>query len=103
MTKALAENAEVNRVQDSADVGVEAFLGAMRVQAAAVNVVTSDGPGGRVGVTVSTPARQWASSRSGPGSKCHMTRVRAAFSPPSVPGMFSSSVMRHQYRQSAGR
>ena len=53
MTKALAENAEVNRVQDSADVGVEAFLGAMRVQAAAVNVVTSDGPGGRVGVTVS--------------------------------------------------
>lgn len=53
MTKALAGNAEMNRAQDSADVGVEAFLGAMRVQAAAVNVVTSDGPGGRVGVTVS--------------------------------------------------
>lgn len=53
MTKALAENAGVNRGEDSADVGVEAFLGAMRVQATAVNVVTSDGPGGRVGVTVS--------------------------------------------------
>ena len=53
MTKALAGNAEVNRGRDSGDVGVEAFLGAMRVQATAVNVVTSDGPGGRVGVTVS--------------------------------------------------
>lgn len=53
MTKALAENTGGTLARDSADVGVEAFLGAMRVQAAAVNVVTSDGPAGRVGVTVS--------------------------------------------------
>ena len=32
---------------------VDTFVGAMRVQAAAVNLVTSDGPGGKTGVTVS--------------------------------------------------
>lgn len=34
-------------------VDTDAFVGAMRVQAAAVNLVTSNGPGGRTGVTVS--------------------------------------------------
>lgn len=54
MAGTVAETTKVTHAhQDSASVGVEAFVGAMRVQAAAVNVVTSDGPGGRVGVTVS--------------------------------------------------
>ncbi|WP_374384461.1 flavin reductase family protein [Dongia sp.] len=34
-------------------VDVDTFVGAMRVQAAAVNLVTSNGPAGRTGVTVS--------------------------------------------------
>lgn len=54
MAGTLAGSADGNHPpQESASVSAEAFVGAMRVQAAAVNVVTSDGPGGRVGVTVS--------------------------------------------------
>ena len=34
-------------------VDVDTFVGAMRMQATAVNLVTSDGPGGKTGVTVS--------------------------------------------------
>ncbi|WP_374654687.1 flavin reductase family protein [Dongia sp.] len=45
------------QVESSAEpfdsVDVDTFVGAMRVQATAVNLVTSDGPGGRTGVTVS--------------------------------------------------
>jgi flavin reductase (DIM6/NTAB) family NADH-FMN oxidoreductase RutF len=45
------------QVESSADlldsVDVDTFVGAMRVQAAAVNLVTSNGAGGRTGVTVS--------------------------------------------------
>jgi flavin reductase len=45
------------KVESSAElvesVDTDAFVGAMRVQAAAVNLVTSNGPGGRTGVTVS--------------------------------------------------
>jgi flavin reductase len=45
------------KVESSAEllesVETDAFVGAMRVQAAAVNLVTSNGPGGRTGVTVS--------------------------------------------------
>lgn len=54
MSKAAVESAHGGRrANDSSHVSAEAFVGAMRVQAAAVNLVTSDGPGGRVGVTVS--------------------------------------------------
>lgn len=52
MASALADQSE--RMLES--VNAEAFVSAMRVQAAAVNVVTSDGPGGRIGVTVSAMA-----------------------------------------------
>lgn len=54
MSEAMAESAQMGHpAKEAAQVSVEAFVGAMRVQATAVNVVTSDGPGGRVGVTVS--------------------------------------------------
>lgn len=45
------------KVESSAEpidsVDADTFVGAMRVQATAVNLVTSDGPAGRTGVTVS--------------------------------------------------
>src|SRR5690554_4667739 len=54
MSEAMAESAKMSHpAKESGHVSAEAFVGAMRVQATAVNVVTSDGPAGRVGVTVS--------------------------------------------------
>ncbi|TDQ81024.1 flavin reductase [Dongia mobilis] len=54
MTDAAAENTGLGqRLNEALPVSPEAFVSAMRVQATAVNVVTSDGPAGRVGVTVS--------------------------------------------------
>jgi flavin reductase (DIM6/NTAB) family NADH-FMN oxidoreductase RutF len=54
MTEAMAESVDMSHLRkEAAPVSAEAFVGAMRVQATAVNVVTSDGPAGRVGVTVS--------------------------------------------------
>ena len=49
MTKVLAERTDT----PFSSVDIDTFVGAMRVQATAVNLVTSDGPGGKTGVTVS--------------------------------------------------
>lgn len=49
MTKVLVDRTETQL----ASVDVDSFVNAMRVQATAVNLVTSDGPGGKTGVTVS--------------------------------------------------
>lgn len=62
MRETLVEGAEMSRrgtdtgSTDPASVSAEAFVEAMRVQATAVNLVTSDGPGGKTGVTVSAMA-----------------------------------------------
>ncbi|WP_374371937.1 flavin reductase family protein [Dongia sp.] len=54
MTDVLAGSAKKPHPgKEAASVSAEAFVGAMRVQATAVNVVTSDGLAGKVGVTVS--------------------------------------------------